>query len=252
MALADAPDFLTIVLRARHEAEAALAASHVRVDEASRRAWRRQDHGAINAAQDQLAEAARDLERAVATERDLSEQLSLLSGHQQEREKSIKDSVARRRQLEISLAQLDTALSQTRAQRVHALCSDPSPDLVDRLREPPNSASGRAVWCHHALPIEATLDRSDGVSRPTGRSPQTDRARQEIAIASRLLRATSDNLNPTEWAELARQAATIRDQAIRDLRARKIIQQTMSPSRDAEHRLGVYDSALPREPYIGL
>jgi hypothetical protein len=33
------------------------------------------------------------------------------------------------------------------------------------------------VWCHHALDIEAAVDRNDGRSLPwTGWSPQTDRA----------------------------------------------------------------------------
>ncbi|MHB1533292.1 MAG: hypothetical protein ACYC1D_01510, partial [Acidimicrobiales bacterium] len=47
---------------------------------------------------------------------------------------------------------------------------------------------GRAVWCHHALPLEAALDRNDGVSPTwTGWSQQANRARREIEIADQLL-----------------------------------------------------------------
>ena len=74
---------------------------------------------------------------------------------------------------------------------------DPSPDLLDHIGEPPALAAGRAVWCHHALPIEAALDRNDGVSSQKGWSPQTDRARQEIAVADRLLEANFGGLHPT-------------------------------------------------------
>ena len=124
-------------------------------------------------------------------------------------EQAITDSAPRRREFETATAQLDAALDYTRPQRVHALMSDPSPDLVKRLGEPPASATGRAVWCHHALPIEAALDRNDGVSPPrTGWSQHDDRARQEIAVADRLLEAKSAVTNPTEWAELAQQAGT--------------------------------------------
>ena len=69
------------------------------------------------------------------------------------------------------------------------------------------------MWCHHALPIEAALDRNDGLSPPwTGWSPQTDRARHEIAVADRVLEASSDALEPAEWAELAQQAGVVLDQ----------------------------------------
>jgi hypothetical protein len=84
--------------------------------------------------------------------------------------------------LETTLRFVDVALDQTRPPRVQALSLDPSHNLVERLGEPPASAAGRAVWCHHALPIEAGLDRNDSVTPFwTGWSRQTDRARQEIA-----------------------------------------------------------------------
>jgi conjugative relaxase-like TrwC/TraI family protein len=240
------------LVRARHQAEAALAGSQESLDKASRRRWGRHDHEAINAAENHFGAAKQVLERAVAAERTLREQLARISSDQQDRQQAIKDSAAERNELETSLAQFDTALDHTRPQRVHALSSDPSPDLVKRLGEPPASPAGRAVWCHHALPVEAALDRNHGVSPPAGWGRQTDRARQEIAVADRLLKAKSGGLNPTEWAELAQQAATIREQALRDLRVRKTFEQTMSPNHQAEHHLGIDYSARPGGPEIGL
>ncbi len=193
-----------------------------------------------------------DLERAVAREHNLREQLARISSHQQERQRAIKDSAPERKELETSLAQFDAGLDHTRPQRVHALSLDPSPDLVKRLGEPPASLAGRAVWCHQALLIEAALDRNDGVSLRTGWSRQTDRVRREIAVADRLLEAKSGGLSPTEWAELAQQAATIREQALRDLRVRQTFEQTNSPTRKAEHHLGIDSSPRPRGPELGL
>jgi hypothetical protein len=131
--------------------------------------------------------------------------------------------------------------------------SDPSPDLVKRVGEPPVSAAGRAVWCDHALPVEAVLDRNDGVSPPwTGLSQQTDRARREIKIADRLLQVESDGIGPAEWAELAQQAATMREQALRDLRVPNAYEQKMTATREAEHHLGIDLSANPRGPEVSL
>jgi hypothetical protein len=244
---------LPTLVRARHEAEAALASSQASFDEASRRRWGRHHHDTINAAQHQVGVATQDLERAGVTERNLRQQLARISSQQQQRQQAIKDSAPRRKELETTLALLDGALDHTRPQRVHALSSDPTPDLVDHIGEPPASAAGRAVWCHHALPIEAALDRNDGVipSR-TGWSPQTDRTRQEIAVADRLLQAKSGSHHPNEWAELAQQAARIRAAALRDLRVRKAFQQTMAPTQQREHHLGIDHSAAPHGPEIGL
>jgi conjugative relaxase-like TrwC/TraI family protein len=243
---------LPALVRAQQQAQAALAGSQENLDGASRRRWGRLDHEAINVARDQVGIGERRLECAVAAERNLREQLARLAGHQQERHQAIRESAPKRRVLETTLAQVDAALDHTRPQRVHALSLDPSPDLVKRLGEPPASAAGRAVWCHHALPIEAALDRNDGVSPRTRWSPQTDRGPQEIAVADRLLESKSGSLNPTQWAELAQHAATIREQVVRDLRVRKTFDQTMSPTHHAEHHLGIDYSAGSSGPEIGL
>jgi hypothetical protein len=99
----------------------------------------------------------------------------------------------------------------------------------------------------------SSLDRNDGVSQPqTGWSQETVRARQEIAVADRLLEAKSGAINPTEWAELALQAGTIREQALRDLRVRTAHQETMSPTHQAEHHLSIDSSVRPGGPEVSL
>ena len=241
------------VLRARHDAERVLADSQASLDEASRRHWGRHDRDAIAAAQGRVAYNEHCLEQARNAERDLRDRLACISTYQQERRQAITDSASRRRELETATAQLDAALDYTRPQRVEALICDPSPDIIKRLGEPPASAAGRAVWCHHALPIEAALDRNDGFGPPqTGRSRQNDQARQEIAVADRLLEAKSAVTNPTAWAELARQAGTLREHALRDLRVRRAYPETMSPTHHSEHHLHIDHSVRSRGPEIDL
>jgi hypothetical protein len=165
------------ILRARHDAERAWADSQASLDEASRRHWGRHARDAINAAQGRVAYNQQRLEEVRKAERDLRDHLAAIADYQQQRNQTITDSAPRRQELASSLAQLDAALDHARPQRLLALVSDPSPDLVKRLGEPPESAAGRAVWCHHALPIEAALDRNDGVTPPrTGWSQHDDRA----------------------------------------------------------------------------
>jgi conjugative relaxase-like TrwC/TraI family protein len=249
----DARAQLPLVLRARHDVERAWADSQARLDEAGRRHWGRHDRDAIAAARGRVDYNQRRLEEARKAERDLRDHLAAIADHQQQRKQAITDSGPRRQDLASSLAHLDAALDHARPQRVLALVSDPSPELVKRLGQPPASAAGRAVWCHHALPVEAALDRNDGVTPPwTGWSQQTDQARREIKIADQLLEVAPGGLNPTEWAELAQQAAKIREQVVRDLRVRKAFEQTMSPTHQAEHHLGIEHSARPRGPEIGL
>jgi conjugative relaxase-like TrwC/TraI family protein len=243
---------LPTLVRARHQAEAALAGSQASLEEASRRRWGRHDHEAINAARNQVGIREHRLECAVAAERSVREQLLRIASDQQERQQAIKHSAPKRKELEITLAQFDAALDHTRPQRVRALSLEASPDLVERLGEPPASAAGQAVWWHHALPDEAALDRNDVVSPPSGWIPQAERVRQEIALADRLLDAKSGGVDPTRWAELAQQAATIRMQAVRDLRARNTFQQSMSATHHPMHYLGIDYSAGPRGPEIGL
>jgi conjugative relaxase-like TrwC/TraI family protein len=241
------------LVRTRHQAEQALTASQANLDDASRRRWGRHDHQAIAAAHAKVAVREKSLEQALTAEGDLQGQLAVIASHQQERKQVITQSAPRRNQLASTLAQLDGALDHTRAERVHALAAEPPAHQVERLGQPPSSAAGRAVWCHQALPIEAALDRNDGVSPTwTGWSRHVARARQEIAVADRVLQATHGTVNPAEWADLAQQAGTLREQALRDLRVRQSHQETMSPTHQAEHHLHIDHSVRPGGHQIGL
>ncbi len=143
------------------------------------------------------------------------------------RRQHIADISAQRKELDATLAQIDAALDRTRPDRVAALADDPPEHLVARIGPAPMSPAGRAVWCHHALGIEAALDRNDGLPpASTGRSPQTDRARYEIAIADRVLEVSSDRPAPSQWAELAQQASVVLDRVRRAERNRSARQRT--------------------------
>lgn len=77
---------------------------------------------------------------------------------------------------------LATHLDHTRPDRINALVEQPPPHLVERLGPPPPSPAGRPVWCHHALVIEAFLDRNEGELLFSPYGQRTVRARQEIAL----------------------------------------------------------------------
>ena len=241
------------LIRARHEAEQALTASQANLEAASRRRWGRHDHDAIAAAQAKVDIGEQRLQQALTAESDLRDRVAAIASHQQQRQRVITDSAPRGQEFAATLAQLDAALDHTRPQRVRALADQPPAHQVQRLGEPPRSAAGRAVWCHHALPIEAALDRNDGASPPwPGWSRQTDRAKREIAIADRHLQSNGAGVNPSEWAALAQQAGTICDGMVRDERIRQAAGQTRSSAPQAEHHLRIDHSMRPAGPQIGL
>ncbi len=75
------------------------------------------------------------------------------------------------------------------------------------------------MWCHHAMAVEATLDRNDGTSAAwTGWDQWSDRARQEIAVADRYL-SSAARPDPGEWAHLAREAVDLHEQLRRHVAA---------------------------------
>jgi hypothetical protein len=218
---------LADVVRQRHQAEKLLAAGQAQLQDAGRRRWGRHDHQAVVDAQAQLAAAEDRAQQATSAERHMRERLAALAEHQQQRQDHLADVAVPRQAIGTNLAQVDAALDRTRPDRVAALADDPPDHLVRRIGAPPGTPAGRAVWCHHALDIEAALDRNDGASPPwTGWSPQTDLARRQIAIADRVLQASNDCPGPTEWAELAEQAGTVFDQVRRAERDRAASQRT--------------------------
>ena len=237
------------VIRAKHDAEQSVADGHSRLEEVGRRRWGRQDREAIARANSQVAFAEKRVEQASGAERDLRDRLASLSHYQENRRQAIAASAPRRKKLETTLAQVDTALELTRPERACALAEDPPPYLVRLLGPTPSSAAGQAVWCHHALRIEAFVDRNDGTSTPsTGWTQETEPARQEIAIADRLFETRDRAVDPVEWANLAGQAAALRKAAHRHLTAQRALDSRMSPFPQARWSPDMDNSAERRGP----
>ncbi|MDA8044806.1 MAG: AAA family ATPase [Actinomycetota bacterium] len=241
------------LIRQRHQAEQRLADSRTRLEDAGRRRWGRHDHHAIADAQAHVGAAERRLEQAVDAEGQHRERLAALAEHQQHRRQHIADVTPQRRQLDSTLAQIDAALDHSRPDRVADLADSPPQHLVARIGPPPQSAAGRAVWCHHALDIEAILDRNDGRSPAwTGWSPHTDRARRQIAVADRVLETRTAWPQPAEWAELAEQAGAILDQTQRAQRNRAATRLPAGRSLDPFPTSWIDPAAHQPEPGIGL
>jgi hypothetical protein len=215
---------LADVNRARQQAQEALGSARAAIDESGRRRWGRKGQQEVATAKAGVVIAEQRVERAAVAEGELGERFASLTRHQQERDRAIAARDAGSQKLKAKLAQFDAALDHTRAARVRALADDPPVHLVERLGSAPTSPAGRAVWCHHALGIEAVLDGSDALGAPpTGQSPVMARAREEVAIAERLLQAGADLADPTGWAELADEAAALREEALRLVVARRAI-----------------------------
>jgi hypothetical protein len=203
------------VVKQRHQVEELVAAGQARLEEAGRRRWGRRDHEAVADAQAQLAAGERQVRQAVGTERELRERVGALAEHQLQRRWHIAHISAQRKELDATLAQVDAALDRTRPDRVAAFADDPPDYLVAPIGPVPDTRAGRAGWCHDALDIEAAVDRNEGrIPAWSGWSQQTDRASHEIAVADRVLEASSDRADPIEW-QLARQAGIVLEQVRR-------------------------------------
>ncbi len=194
----------------------------------SRRRWGRHDREAVAAAQARLAIAEQRSDQEAAAERDHSDRLAAIARYQDDRQEAIVETNPQREKVKAGLAQLDAALDSTRADRTLALADEPPPGLGERLGQHPSSPAGRAVWCHYTLGIEATLDHNDGADASwTDWSQQTQAAREEIAIADRLLE-TSLASGPREWANIAREAATLREHAHSTAALRQVTHQLLT------------------------
>ena len=241
------------ILRARHDAEQALAERQAALQEAARRRWGRHDHQAIAAARDCVAVAEQHLEQATAAERTLRERLNALAQYDQQRHQTITAAAPERQDLETSLAQLDAAIDHNRSARVRALVDDAPQHLVERLGMPPSSPAGRAVWCHHALRVEAALDRNDGTLPSSTPTQRTIHPRQEIALADRYLDDSEIHLSdPRGWATLAQQANRLVDQAYRNQRARNSINRLIVPGSQLQPNRDVEMSAYHSGPELDL
>ena len=240
------------VLRARHDAEQSLAERQAALQEAGRRRWGRHDQQAITAARANVVVAEEHLEQATAAEHTLREQLDAVSQYQQQRQQTIAAAGPEHHELVTSLAQLDGALDLTRPDRIHTLVDEPPSHLVERLGSPPASPAGQAVWCHHALAVEAVLDRNDGVIPPSTHSQRNVRARQDIALADRCLDTASDTSDPTEWAELAQQAAALRDELHQNVRVQAAVNHRIAQTQEAQRHLSIDNLAAPTGARLSL
>jgi hypothetical protein len=238
------------VLMARHDAEQTVAERQAAFHEAGRRRWGRHDQQAITAARAYVTVAEEHLEQAIAAEHALREKLDALSRYQQQRQQTIAAAGPEHHELVTSLAQLDGALDLTRLDRIHTLVDEPPSHLVERLGSPPASPAGQAVWCHHALAVEAVLDRNDGVLLPSTQSQRNVRARQDVALADRCLDTATETFDPTEWAELAQQAASLRDQLHRNVRVQAAINQRIAQTQEAQRHPRIDNVAAPRGPEL--
>jgi hypothetical protein len=242
------PEFL----RARHDAEQSLAERQAALQEAGRRRWGRHDQQAITAARANVAVAEEHLRQAMAAEHTLREQLDAVSQYQQQRQQTIAAAGPQQHELVTSLAQLDGALDRTLSDRIHTLVDESPSHLVERLGSPPASPAGQAVWCHHALAVETVLDRHDGVLPPPTQSQRNERARQDITLADRCLDTASDTSNPTAWAELAQQAAALRDELHRNIRVQAAVNHRIAQTQEAQHHPRIDTVAAPRGPELSL
>jgi conjugative relaxase-like TrwC/TraI family protein len=243
---------LADILRARHDAERQLAERQAALQQAGRRHWGRRDHQAMAAAQALVDVARQRTEQANTAEQDLRERLDAISHYQDHRRQAITDSAPPRHGLETSLTQLDGALDHTRPDRVRALAAEPESELAKRVGPAPSSPAARAVWCHHALAIEATLDRNNNATLASTRSQRTARARQEITLAERCLDTGIDSSDPAEWAKLAQQAATLRDELHRNIRLQAAVDRRIAQTQQAQRQPGVDTFAAPRGPELSL
>lgn len=193
------------------------------------------------------------LNQAVTDERHLRDHLAEIAAHQKQRQRAVNDNRPRRQQLESVFSQIDAALDHTRPERVRTLLEQPPAHLVDRLGPPPRTTAGQAVWCHHALPVEAVLDRNDRVNpRWTGWSPNAERVKREIAIADQHLEAKTEAIHPSDWSALAQQANTIYDHMLRNLRVRQAPERTTARTHPAEQHLNIDQSLHPGGPELSL
>jgi hypothetical protein len=100
------------------------------------------------------------MEGAITAEQSLRERLDTISQYQEQRSQAIAESAPMRHALETTLTHLDGALDYSRPDRVRALVGEPPQHLVEWLGPPRRSPAGQAVWYHHALTVEAALDRN--------------------------------------------------------------------------------------------
>ena len=83
-------------------------------------------------------------------------------------------------------------------------------------------------------------------------SQYTARARQEITLADRCLETSINPSDPAEWAKLAKQAATLRDQAHHNIRLQAAIDLRIAQTQQAQRHPGIENVATQPGPGLSL
>lgn len=176
-----------------------------------------------------------------------------LADHQQNGQPHLADTAVRRSHLDTTVAQIDTAIDRTGPGRVTQLAANPLEHLLVRLGPAHQTPAGRAVWCHHALGIEAARDPNDGRS-PTwsGRSFEADRARRQVTVADQLLQTATDRPEPAEWARLAEHAHGILNQLARAERSRPNRQSATGQPQQPQPSSAIDPPAQSAQPSLSL
>ena len=193
----------------RREAEQDLVESGRQLEQARRRSWGRRGHPGISGAEERAKTGEDRLEQAVAAEAALRADLAFLARDEDERQRALTAARAQGLKLAGELGLLDSALEHTRAGRVLGLAGQSAPHVVDLLGPLPSSPGGRAVWCHHALGIEATLDRERSAQALRGKADRWKQARQQIWAADRVLQRGPEEPGPGGWATMAGDASRV-------------------------------------------
>ena len=241
----DARRQLADALRARQQAEEALGSARAAFDESGRRRWGRKDQQAVATAKAGVVFAEQRLERAAAAEGELRERFASLARHQQERQQ----------------ATGGCGRGRANSSRPPWPSSTPPSTTPGPTASAPWPTTRRPTWSsgsgqHRAhppvAPCGATTRLASKLSstaatpwarRPRGRSPAMARARQEVAIADRLLHSSADLADPAGWAELAGQAAALRNEAQRLVMARATIDRLIAPAQKAQRSHSMGDAA---------
>jgi hypothetical protein len=115
------------------------------------------------------------------------------------------------------------------------------------------SSSGR--WCRRSARCRSALrevDRNNSATLASTHSQRTAHARQEITLADRRLDTGIDSSDPAEWAKLAQQGATLRDEPHRNIRLQAAGDRRIAQTQQPQRQPGVDTFAAPRGPELSL
>jgi hypothetical protein len=146
---------LARAVRARHRAAGEVTAARQHLEEPASRLRRRAD---IEQARRGVDDAVARLRSSTSTEETLRGAAEGLGRHQDQRRAAVAATAPARAALLVDHHDLTAALQATLVERVNQHALGPPEHLLATLGRTPETAAGRAVWCHYAAAIEAGLD----------------------------------------------------------------------------------------------